>query len=281
MRQGQQQNRQRSRNRNNNRSNNNNNNNNNARSQLNRSMESNGPDVRIRGTAAHISEKYMQLARDATTAGDTVAAESYWQHAEHYNRLIAVAQATIAEEQAKRDEERARRQEARGESRGDSRGDARGDVAGEDSSDANTNADGEDDRPRRGRRNRKDQRDDERSEVAASSVKDDGHDTEATNAGDGPQPVLEGTPAEVELKATPTTAAVDKDAGSADDAPKPRRTRRRVPAAESEIGTEAAAAGHEDAKPAKVAKPRKPRAPKAAKAPSEDAAALPAFLTGE
>ena len=87
MRQGSAQNRQRSRNRGHgNRGNHNRNN-------LNRSLESNGPDVRIRGTAAHIAEKYQQLARDAQSAGDGIAAESYWQHAEHYNRLIAAVHA--------------------------------------------------------------------------------------------------------------------------------------------------------------------------------------------
>ena len=52
----------------------------------------NGPDVKIRGTAAHIAEKYMSLARDALASGDMVTAESYLQHAEHYNRIIMAAQ---------------------------------------------------------------------------------------------------------------------------------------------------------------------------------------------
>lgn len=60
---------------------------------LTRAFESNGPDVKVRGNAAHIAEKYMQLARDALSSGDNVAAENYFQHAEHYNRLIAAAQA--------------------------------------------------------------------------------------------------------------------------------------------------------------------------------------------
>ncbi|MDE2364106.1 MAG: DUF4167 domain-containing protein [Hyphomicrobiales bacterium] len=60
---------------------------------LTRSYESNGPDVKVRGTAQHIAEKYLQLARDAQSSGDPVMAESYLQHAEHYYRLIAAAQA--------------------------------------------------------------------------------------------------------------------------------------------------------------------------------------------
>jgi hypothetical protein len=59
---------------------------------LTRSYESNGPDVKVRGTPQHIAEKYVQLARDAHTASDTVMAESYLQHAEHYYRIIAAAQ---------------------------------------------------------------------------------------------------------------------------------------------------------------------------------------------
>ena len=52
-------------------------------------MESNGPEVKIRGTAAQIYEKYVQYARDAQTAGDRVKAENMLQHAEHYYRLMA------------------------------------------------------------------------------------------------------------------------------------------------------------------------------------------------
>jgi hypothetical protein len=66
---------------------------------LTRVYESNGPDVKIRGTANHIAEKYIQLARDATASGDPVAAENYYQHAEHYFRLIAAAQEQFRQNQ--------------------------------------------------------------------------------------------------------------------------------------------------------------------------------------
>ena len=59
---------------------------------LTRSYESNGPDVKIRGTALHIAEKYQQLARDAQASGDRITSENYLQHAEHYLRIIAAAQ---------------------------------------------------------------------------------------------------------------------------------------------------------------------------------------------
>jgi hypothetical protein len=51
-------------------------------------FDSNGPDVRVRGTAQQLFEKYLQLGRDATSSGDRVTAESYFQHAEHYFRII-------------------------------------------------------------------------------------------------------------------------------------------------------------------------------------------------
>ena len=58
----------------------------------NRVYDSNGPDVKLRGTAQTIAEKYMQLARDAQSSGDTVAAESYFQFADHYYRVWLAAQ---------------------------------------------------------------------------------------------------------------------------------------------------------------------------------------------
>ena len=63
-----------------------------GQSPLSRSFESSGPDIKIRGTAQHIAEKYMALARDAIGSGDLVLGENYLQHAEHYNRIIMAAQ---------------------------------------------------------------------------------------------------------------------------------------------------------------------------------------------
>ncbi|MEM6464296.1 MAG: DUF4167 domain-containing protein [Pseudomonadota bacterium] len=64
---------------------------------LSRTYDSSGPDVKIRGTAQHIADKYGTMARDALGSGDTVMAENYLQHAEHYNRIIASAQAQMQE----------------------------------------------------------------------------------------------------------------------------------------------------------------------------------------
>lgn len=75
---------------------------------LARVLESNGPDVKIRGTASHIAEKYVTLARDAQASGDPVSAENYLQHAEHYFRMIAAAQAQLAPQQTYYREDNAR-----------------------------------------------------------------------------------------------------------------------------------------------------------------------------
>lgn len=62
-------------------------------------FDSNGPDMRLRGTAQQLFEKYLQLGRDATGSGDRVMAESYFQHAEHYFRILnAMAQAAQAQQ---------------------------------------------------------------------------------------------------------------------------------------------------------------------------------------
>ncbi len=85
-----------------NRNNNNNNRNDGGRrgqNPMTRVFESNGPDIKIRGTASHVAEKYVQLARDARSSGDPVAAENYYQHAEHYFRLIAAAQEQFRQNQ--------------------------------------------------------------------------------------------------------------------------------------------------------------------------------------
>jgi len=54
----------------------------------NQTFDSNGPEVRVRGNANQVLEKYLALARDAQSAGDRIAAENYFQHAEHYFRII-------------------------------------------------------------------------------------------------------------------------------------------------------------------------------------------------
>lgn len=94
MRQGQQNrnNRQRNRGR---RQNNNN--------SANKVYDSNGPDVRVRGSAQTVADKYLQLAADAQSQGDKITAESYFQHAEHYLRIVASIQAQREQRQAEKE----------------------------------------------------------------------------------------------------------------------------------------------------------------------------------
>jgi len=54
----------------------------------NQTYDSNGPDIRVRGNAHQVLEKYLAMARDASAQGDRIAAENYYQHAEHYFRMI-------------------------------------------------------------------------------------------------------------------------------------------------------------------------------------------------
>jgi hypothetical protein len=60
-------------------------------------FESNGPDGKIRGTAQQVLDRYLVLGRDASSSGDPITAEGFFQHAEHYHRLLHAAEAAEAE----------------------------------------------------------------------------------------------------------------------------------------------------------------------------------------
>jgi hypothetical protein len=205
MRPGQQNKRGRGRNNNSNNTNNNSSHNNNHRkggNPLTRTYDSSGPDVKIRGTAQHIAEKYSALARDAQSAGDRVMAENYLQHAEHYNRIIAAAQAQM-QDRLPRDDR--------------SDGSDRGDYNDRDGYDRD-----------------QDEIDSTASEdpapVAAAAAEQPAID------GSGPQPVIEGTPAEVSLEEEAAAPAAGRSQPRRRTAARPRRPRR----------GEAQAAGDED-----------------------------------
>lgn len=76
-------------------------------------FDSHGPDVRVRGTAQQLFEKYLQHGRDATGAGDRVAAEAYFQHAEHYFRIMNAMAQAAQQSQQERAERHAVRQSNR------------------------------------------------------------------------------------------------------------------------------------------------------------------------
>ena len=66
---------------------------------INRVFESAGPEGKVRGTPQQIIDKYTSLAHDYQLSGDRVAAENFQQHAEHYSRMLAIAQRELAERQ--------------------------------------------------------------------------------------------------------------------------------------------------------------------------------------
>ena len=89
------------------------NHNNNNNSNPNRSLDSNGPDIKVRGSAQTIYDKYITLARDARSGGSRVKAENYLQHAEHYLRIVQVQQekaAVLAEQKQQQQQQHLERQ---------------------------------------------------------------------------------------------------------------------------------------------------------------------------
>ena len=182
---------------------------------VNRIFESNGPDVKIRGNAAHVAEKYQTLARDALVSGNTVTAENYFQHAEHYQRILAAAQAYNQQQQQQQQQERA------------AAAAANDDGGDRDNSDGHGNQNRND---RHGNRGRRDRRNDNRHQNQEAK-------TEASEASD--QPVIveaqaEAPPAEEaeapkqEEAATEVSAegAEQPEVADAKPARKPRKPRK-------------------------------------------------------
>ena len=64
-----------------------------------RLLESNGPDIKIKGSAPQIVEKYLALSRESQSSGDPIAAESYLQYAEHYQRIVEANELKIQRNQ--------------------------------------------------------------------------------------------------------------------------------------------------------------------------------------
>ncbi|KRB62652.1 hypothetical protein ASE04_00260 [Rhizobium sp. Root708] len=214
-------------------SNNNNNFNRKGGNPLTRTYDSSGPDVKIRGTAQHIAEKYAQLGRDAQSSGDRVIAENYLQHAEHYYRIIAAAQAQM-QERFQRDERNEfgegiegddvdgndgdnddvvvvqppRQQQAPQQQR---RSDEQQQRRSEDQPRRN------DDRPQRQRR---------QEEQPAPVAAEEAPQPEVID-GTGPQPEIEGIPAEVSMDEESAAAQPrERQPRRRSATPRPRRPRR-------------------------------------------------------
>jgi len=196
---------------------------NNRRNQnpLSRNYESNGPDVKIRGNAQVIADKYATLARDALSSGDNVMAENYLQHAEHYNRIIMAAQAQM---QAQREE--------RGQDDQDS------DDGDEDNAPEAAASDGGD----RDQRNRRGRDRDRQQGAARGDAQPDGNaQPNGKDASEAPQPVIGETPVEVAMEEQEQAAAAQPRRST------PRRPRKPRPNPD-ESATESAEAHPEGSK---------------------------------
>lgn len=164
---------------------------------LQRSYESNGPDVKIRGNAQVIADKYATLARDALSSGDTVMAENYLQHAEHYNRIILAAQPQPREDDDEQDDNP---QQASGDDR-----------QGRD--------EGQQQQGRRNRNRRdRDERNQDADDVQPAAATGESGDSPADVAAQ-PQPVIDGTPAEVREEEAQQATGTEEPA-------KPKRARK-------------------------------------------------------
>ena len=239
----QQQNR-RMRGRNNNGGGNNNNNMNNRKgpNPLTRNYESNGPDVKIRGSAQQIAEKYAQLARDSHSSGDRVMAENYLQHAEHYNRIIAAAQAQLPVQNTQNVRENS-----------DDNDDDRDEMDGQSNNGQGNNEQGNNDQRNAGQSNRG-QHGGDRNGGDRNGGNQNGGDadqSQPSHVGSGPQPDIEGVPAEVALNSggsengnavrnAPVNGGNDDGAPEA-DAQAPRRRERKPRRSRSPVSEEAGA----------------------------------------
>jgi len=184
---------------------------------LQRSYESNGPDVKIRGNAQVIADKYATLARDALSSGDTVMAENYLQHAEHYNRIILAAQPQPREDD-------------------DEQGDSQQQASGDDRQgrDEGQQQQGRRNRNRRDRDDRNQDTDDAQPAAATGDADESPADVAAQ-----PQPVIDGTPAEVREEEA-------QQAADAEEPAKPKRPRKpRKKPAEIDASSDDAGDGEE------------------------------------
>ncbi|MFK4770164.1 DUF4167 domain-containing protein [Rhizobium sp. ZW T2_16] len=240
---------------------------------LSRTYDSSGPDVKIRGTAQHIAEKYATLARDAQSSGDRVIAENYLQHAEHYNRIIAAAQAQMQDRFQHQDRGEFQDRDGNSIDQDDMDGGDGNDLGyapqpmmedpqpqqrREQNAQPNAQGNGNQDQPprenRRDRNERRERRPDrqergERVERGERSAEPRAVEPKAPAApqvaeaaeisapvvedGSGPQPVIEGTPAEVAVEEEAQAEATPRRRRAASTRPR-RQPRKSAEAAEGD-----------------------------------------------
>lgn len=200
------------------------NNNTNARKgggSRNQSYESNGPDVKVRGNAQQVVEKYLTLARDAMLSGDRIDAESYYQFAEHYYRIM---NANAANEQQRQQQNPSNDQQGgdSGQNTQNNQNADNGNRGGDQQADA-------DDSPRSGRRGPADKSGDAETGDSAEASESDSEGLETAgktddNAGEASRPrrrsSRSGTRRKKEPDENATADAVKIDAGAEKQAAK-------------------------------------------------------------
>ena len=244
---------------------------------LNRVYESAGPEGKVRGTAQQIIDKYSALANDALTAGDRITAESFFQHAEHFQRIVSAAMAAEAEareqraqQQQQREEREREQREQREANRAAGSDDRQGDRGGNDRPNGNRH---------QGERNASDRQDDENRDArppreaeatdeggmngarqSPADIKDDaarrnplagdprpGSEAEAPADDVEPAPKKRASRARKPAAKADTSEIVASDDGMVEEAPKPKRGRPRKKPVDAVADTGAEASGGADA----------------------------------
>lgn len=198
---------------------------------VNRVFDSSGPEGKVRGTPQQIIEKYLTLARDAQLSNDRVAEQSFFQHAEHYTRMLGEAQREQAERQQQQQQQRndddsredgdaggnhrggGRNGHAQQRDRSDAQQPASGEEPRSDNGDAPAAADGTADAASQPRN---------RARSAARTDREDGLPVAISSAEDAPAGPVE-TPED--------SLAANQDASDEAPRPAPRRRVTRSPAA--------------------------------------------------
>lgn len=197
---------------------------------VNRVYESNGPEGKVRGTPQQVVEKYLQLARDAQSANDRVLAESFFQFAEHYIRVLNVAQQQSEERRQQMQQDGARQDQDGGRDSDDSDGDGDDGDSGEDygAQQVAGHRQQHAEAPQPDHEPRADRPRDEAPREERQRHERPRHERRAETDRPAPQPAVEALATiETDDEAAAGPIATPEDHSVA-DAPKPRRRTRRV-----------------------------------------------------
>lgn len=180
----------------------------------NRSIDSQGPEVKIRGNAQQVYDKYTALARDAFSNGDRIRAESLQQHAEHYYRTLQAMKPPESKDQGRQD----------GQQNGQDQSGQSGGSNGQDDQNGQANAETPGDIERKPRRERK-----RREERAEPQVTEQADPAKAEEPSDRAAVEKEG-------HETSEGAEAPRSEASGEEEAKPRRRRRTRRKTEDEGG---------------------------------------------